>query len=216
MNNTVLEFKDVTQTFGSGNTLKHVLKHINLKVKENTLNLILGPSGSGKSTLIYLASLLLHPTTGEIVLNGLNTSELTLSERSKLRREEIGVIYQRENLLTYLNMLENVTLPMIKTDPVKAGKQLHEMGLENIKEYPAETTMMNQQLVTLTRAIINNPSLLLADEPTGELNTGESIELLKKLKKLGKTIIITSDNPELIKYADKTYNLHDGLLKTNP
>ena len=136
-------------------------------------------------------------------------------ERSRLRRDEIGVIYQRENLLPYLNLLENIMLPMRDPDGEQARKLSSKISLANLSAHPAETGILDQQRAALARAMINNPSILLADEPTGELNTKETGNLVDTIRELSRTCIMTSNNKELQDYSDNIYHLYDGVLRND-
>jgi len=210
----ILEFQDISKTFGDHITKIDALKGINLEIKKNTLNLILGPSGSGKSTLINLASLLVTPTKGKILIKGKNTSKMSKSKRSGIRRNEIGIIYQRDNLFPYLTILENVMVPMISNDKEKTRKILKKVDLSEINKFPHEISIADQQRVVLSRALINNPSLLLADEPTGELNLVDSKRLINLIKEVGNkcAVLIASNNFDLEKYFDNVFSLQDGVL----
>ena len=185
MNNVVLEFKEVWKIYGTRETKLTALKGINLKLKRNSLNLVLGASGSGKTTLSNIASLLDTPKNGKIIINGQDTSNLSSSTRSNIRRNKIGIIYQRANLFPYLNILENTMLPMISPDKDKALKALKMVGLTETHKFPDEISMEKQQRAALARAIINDPDLIIADEPTGELDKKSTeiiIDLITEIK----------------------------------
>jgi putative ABC transport system ATP-binding protein len=215
MTNYVLEMQSVSKTYGQDQTRYIALQDIDLKLTEKSLNLIVGPSGSGKSTLINLASLLDTPSQGKILIKEQNLSNLGETDRSKFRRREIGIIYQRNNLFTFLNILENVMTPMLLKDRNKAQKLLNKMGIYDLKKFPEELSILDQQKITLSRALINEPCLLLADEPTGELNTHDQGQIMNLFQELSKeiTIILVSNNQDLMKYCDNIYNLQDGFLK---
>jgi len=214
MNNSILEFQNISKFFGENKTEIEALKETNLEIKKNSLNLILGPSGSGKSTLLNLASLLDNPTNGKILIKGKNTSKMSKSERSWIRREEIGIIYQRDNLFPYLNILENVMIPMISKDKEKALEILKNAELSEINKFPHEISLADQQRVVLSRALINNPSLLLADEPTGELNSEESEKLINLIKKVIDkcAVLIATNNYDLEKHFQNVFLLKSGIL----
>lgn len=211
----ILEFWDVWKSFGENKTKIDALKGINLKFSDNSINLILGPSGSGKSTLLNLASLLDAPTNGEISIFGKNTSKLSKLERTRIRRNEIGIIYQRDNLFPFLNVLENTMVSMINPDKNKAVNILKNVGLVEINKFPDEISVEDEQKVALARAMINNPSILLADEPTGELNSENADELMNLLKSFGDccTVLIASNNPDLLKYCDNVFLIKDGIIE---
>lgn len=214
MNNYILEFQGVWKTFGKNKIKLDALKRIDFKIKKNSLNIILGPSGSGKSTLLNLVSLLDTPTKGNILIKEKDASKMSQSERSKFRRKEIGIIYQRDNLFPYLNVLENVMVPMVMQNKEEAVKILKMVGLDDINKFPDEISVEDQQKVALARALINNPSFLLADEPTGELNSGNAVDLINLIKSIGCncTVLITSNNLDLFKYCDNMFFLKDGIL----
>ncbi|MGO9387432.1 MAG: ABC transporter ATP-binding protein [Methanobacterium sp.] len=214
MNDNVLEFHNIFKTFGVGRTRIDALKDVNLIIESKSLNLILGSSGSGKSTLLNLASLIDTPTNGDLLLKDINTNKLSDSEKSRIRRDEIGIIYQRDNLFPYLNILENVMVPRVGDDKIKAVKLLKIVGLEDVSKFPNEISIMDQQRVAFSRALINNPSLLLADEPTGELNSEDAKELLNLIRDVGGKcgVLIASNNSDLSEYCDKIFYLKDGIL----
>lgn len=215
MNNTILEFQEVWKTYGSNETRLTALKGINLGLEKNSLNLLLGPSGSGKTSLLNLAGLLDTPTNGKIIFNGKNTSILSKPERSNVRRNRIGIVYQRSNLFPYLNLLENTMLPMISHDEDAALKTLKTVGLTEIDVFPDEISIEKQQKAAFARAMINDPSLIIADEPTGELNkkdTEQIIDLILHIKSKH-TILMASNNTDLIEYCDELFSLEDGKIK---
>ncbi len=215
MINNILEFKEVWKTYGDDRTKITALKGINLELKKNSLNLILGPSGSGKTTLLNLASLLDSPTNGEIIINGQDTSKLSKSGRTKIRRNRIGIVYQRANLFPYLNILENIMLPMISKDINNASKTLNKVGIVETSKFPDEISIEKQQRAALARAMINDPHLIIADEPTGELDkksTEAVMDLIIKMKNKH-TILMLSNNDDLKEYCDELFLIKDGYLQ---
>lgn len=215
MNNDILKFQEVWKTYGANKTKITALKGINLELKKNSLNLILGPSGSGKTTLLNLSSLLDTPTSGKIILNGQDTSQLSKSERSKIRRNKIGIVYQRANLFPYLNLLENTMLPMISKDMTNASKVLNNVGIVEISKFPDEISIEKQQRVALARSMINDPNLIIADEPTGELDkesTEAVMDLIMQIKSKH-TILMLSNNLNLTEYCDELFLIKDGHLQ---
>jgi putative ABC transport system ATP-binding protein len=202
------------KTFIQGDTKINALKDVTLKIIDNSLNIIIGPSGAGKSTLISLASLLEFPTSGEVSINGILTMNLSESERSLIRRQEIGVIYQRDNLLPYLTVLENVSVPQIVNSKGDAETILKKVGLTEIDKFPSEISLLDQQKTALARALVNNPSILLADEPTGELNQEETKNYLELMAEftVKTAILVVSNNPELEEYFDNVFYLSEGKL----
>ncbi|MCE5214264.1 MAG: ATP-binding cassette domain-containing protein [Methanobacterium sp.] len=211
-----LELQRVTKTYQHGDVSKVALKDVTLKIKKESFNLIIGPSGSGKSTLINIASLLNTPTSGEIIITGKKTSTLSKNEKFTIRRDDIGIIYQRDNLFPYLNVLENVTLSQNTNDKEYARELLNQIGLKKESDkFPSEISIFNQQKTALARALINKPSIILADEPTGELNYIESEEYLNLIKKPTKdcAVLVVSDDTGLEELFDNRFFLSEGNLK---
>jgi len=217
MNDAIIEFRDVWKTYGKEKTEINALKGINFSLKKNSVNLILGPSGSGKTTLLNIASLMDTPTKGMVKIKGRSTPGLSKSQRSRIRMNEIGIIYQRSNLFPYLNILENTMLPMISPDKNRALELLKNMEITEINKFPQELSIEEQQRAALARAMINDPSLILADEPTGELDSGDTDIILELIKDIGhRTIIlIVSNNSDLVKYADNLFFIKNGKLEKN-
>ena len=217
MNDAIIEFRDVWKTYGKEKTEINALKGINFSLKKNSVNLILGPSGSGKTTLLNIASLMDTPTKGMVKIKGRSTPGLSKAQRSRIRMNEIGIIYQRSNLFPYLNILENTMLPMISPDKNRALELLKNMEITEINKFPQELSIEEQQRAALARAMINDPSLILADEPTGELDSGDTDIILELIKDIGhRTIIlIVSNNSDLVKYADNLFFIKNGKLEKN-
>lgn len=215
MNNNILEFKEVWKTYGDDKSKITALKGINLELKKGSLNLILGPSGSGKTTLLNLASLLDAPTNGAIIINGQDTSKLSKSERSEVRRSEIGIVYQRANLFPYLNILENTMLPMISKDINNASKILNNVGIVETSKFPDEISIEKQQRAALARSAINYPHLIIADEPTGELDKKSAESLLNLIIEMKNkhTILMLSNNADLKEYCEELFLIKDGYLQ---
>jgi len=214
---SVLEFQDVWKIYQMGDEKINALAGVNLKINESSFTSIMGPSGSGKSTLLHVAGILDMPSKGILMMNGKNTSTLSSKEQAKFRRNEIGFVFQRFNLLPQLSALENVLLPMIESDPEKAKESMDKMGLEGkYDKLPSQLSGGEQQRVSIARALINDPSLILADEPTGELDTKNAeviMGILQDLnKKQGVTIIIVTHNPMAAEFADKTIEMRDGNI----
>lgn len=214
---SVLEFQDVWKIYQMGDEKINALAGVNLKINESSFTSIMGPSGSGKSTLLHVAGILDMPSKGTLMMNGKNTSTLSSKEQAKFRRNEIGFVFQRFNLLPQLSALENVLLPMIESDPEKAKESMDKMGLEGkYDKLPSQLSGGEQQRVSIARALINDPSLILADEPTGELDTKNAeviMGILQDLnKKQGVTIIIVTHNPMAAEFADKTIEMRDGNI----
>jgi putative ABC transport system ATP-binding protein len=216
-NNNVLEFKDVWKIYQMGDEKINALAGVNLNIRDGSFTSIMGPSGSGKSTLLHVGGILDMPTRGNLLLNGKDTSTLSGKEQARFRRNEIGFVFQRFNLMPQLSALENVLLPMIKPDLEKAKELLDKMGLEGKhNKRPSQLSGGEQQRVSIARALINNPSLILADEPTGELDTKNAeviMGILQDLnKKEGVTIIIVTHNPLAAEFTDEIIEMRDGNI----
>lgn len=212
----ILELKDIGRTYHhqSGQQVQ-ALQKISLNIKRGSLTVIIGPSGSGKSTLIKTAGLLEKPTQGSVVFQGMETRDLSPGERAKLIRRHIGFILGYSSLIPYLTLLENVMLPMINSDTEKAKNILRNVGLTELKKYPEQISSLKKQRVALARALINQPPIILCDEPTGKLGSGSTrkfMDLFGNLKD-DLTVIIASNNDLLASYADNLFYIKDGVLK---
>ncbi|WP_424353808.1 ABC transporter ATP-binding protein [Methanobacterium sp. MBAC-LM] len=217
MNNDVLEFNEVWKTYRMGSEDIQALRGVNLTVNSGSFIAIMGPSGSGKSTLLHLAGILDTPTKGTVLLNEKNIKEYTKDEQANLRRANIGFVFQRFNLMPQLTALENVMLPMISPDSGKAKKLLDKVGLsDKYNRYHTQLSGGEQQRVSIARALANDPSLLLADEPTGELDTENAMIIMELLQELnqndGLTIVGVTHNPLSAKYADEVIRMQDGNI----
>ena len=217
MNNDVLVFNHVWKTYQMGTEEVMALQGVNLIINEGSFTALMGPSGSVKSTLLHLAGILDTPTKGAVLMNGKNIKEYSLKEQAKLRRANIGFIFQRFNLMQQLTAVENVKLPMISPDSKKAKKLLDKVGLsDKYDRYHTQLSGGEQQRVSIARALANDPSLLLADEPTGELDTKNTkiiMELLRELnEKDGLTILEVTHDPLCAEYANKVIKMQDGNI----
>lgn len=212
----ILEIKEAWKTYKMGSEEINALQGVNFKLKENSFLAVMGPSGSGKSTLLHLAGILDLPTRGEVILQGKNVKELSSKKQAKLRRTKIGFVFQRFNLLSQLTAEENVMLPMIKPDKEKARKILDRVGLEGkYDRLPTQLSGGEEQRVAIARSLANDPLLILADEPTGELDTANSrmiMDLLTNLNQEGMSIIIVTHDPMAAEYAHKTVEMRDGKI----
>jgi len=220
----VIELKNVSKHYEMGEEIVKALDKINIKIKKGDFVAIMGPSGSGKSTGMNLIGSLDYSTKGEIYLEGENIEDLTESELAQIRGKKIGFIFQSFNLIPTLTALENIILPMTfqnveKEERIeKAKKLLKLVELEDrMNHYPNQLSGGQQQRVAIARSLANDPEIILADEPTGNLDTktGEIvIEFLEKLNKEGKTIIIITHDPDLAKnHANIIYWLKDGAIE---
>jgi len=223
-NNTLIELKDVWKTYRMGQVDVHALKGANLKIQKGEFIAITGASGSGKSTMMHLVGCLDTPSQGEILLEGENISSMTRSELSEVRGKKIGFIFQQFNLIPTLNAIENVTLPLEfqdnlnKTTKARAEELLGMVRLKDrLNHRPSELSGGQAQRVAIARSLANNPEIILADEPTGNLDsqTGQYImDFLCNLhKKEGKTIIIVTHDLDLVKYAKRIVILKDGKIE---
>lgn len=213
----ILDIKGAWKTYKMGAEEINALQGVNLKIGEGSFVAVMGPSGSGKSTLLHLAGTLDLPTKGDVSIGGKKVSELSSKEQAYLRRSQIGFVFQRFNLLSQLTALENVMLPMIKPDKERAKEILDRMGLEGkYHRLPSQLSGGEQQRVAIARSLANDPILILADEPTGELDTKNSrmiMELLTELNKEGMTIIIVTHDPMAAEYAQITVQMQDGEIR---
>lgn len=221
-----LEIKDLYRSFKQGSQTVEVLKGVNLDIEKGEVIALIGPSGSGKSTLLQIAGLLEKPSKGEVYLDGQKCSKLGDAMRTVMRRDYLGFVYQYHNLLPDFDAVENVMLPQLiagvktKVAREKAEWLLKRLGLEKrFKHRPAELSGGEQQRVAIARALANTPKLLLADEPTGNLDpkTSEIVfaELLSIVKETGLSALIATHNFELANKMDRKVQLADGKLVDN-
>ncbi len=219
-----LELKGVRRTYQQGGKILEILSSADLRVKKGEIVALVGPSGSGKSTLLHVAGLLDRPQEGEITLCGQECKNLPEGKRTEIRRKNLGFVYQYHHLLAEFSALENIVLPQIinglgKAEAaVRAMELLDYMGLSDRAEHrPGQLSGGEQQRVAIARALANAPWLLLADEPTGNLDphTAESVFnlLLKLVKGSGLAALIATHNPDLAKRMDRAVTLEDGALK---
>ena len=222
--NPILELKDLSKEFENLNNKLIVLKRINLKLFKGQCIGLIGPSGSGKTTLLQIAGLLDNPTNGHVIIKEKNCGVLKEEERNVIRKKHIGFVYQNFFLLNDFSALENVIIPqMINGSNYKTAKNysikiLKNVGLQNkLYNKPKELSGGEKQRVAICRAIANNPDIILADEPTGNLdsaNTKIIMSLIKQLvKKYKISFIIATHNLNLVKNFDKIVKINDGLLK---
>ncbi|KGI56114.1 ABC transporter ATP-binding protein [Campylobacter sp. MIT 97-5078] len=212
----IIKVEHLSKNFGE---LK-ALQDINFSLKTGQWLSIMGPSGSGKSTLLNILSLLDKPSLGHYLLDGISTDELDEEAKIKIRREKIGLIFQQFHLIPYLNALENVMLAQYYHSSIEqsdAKVVLEKVGLAHrLTHLPSQLSGGEQQRLCIARALINNPELLLADEPTGNLDEANEqivLELLQELKKEGKSIVLITHNESLAKQADEMIILAHGVMK---
>tara|TARA_B110000967_G_scaffold206717_1_gene254103 strand:+ start:1395 stop:2078 length:684 start_codon:yes stop_codon:yes gene_type:complete len=223
MNNNILEIKKINKNFQHRNGLVEIFKDVNLKIKKGDLVALVGPSGSGKSTLLNMISLIDTPTSGKIILNNRDVKNLNEEIKDDIRKRYVSMIFQHNNLLNDFTALENVLMPLIireekiKSSQKKAEKILASFNLKNrLNHFPDELSGGEQQRVAIARALISETDLILADEPTGNLDYKTSYEIFSyflKLKKLNKTIIFATHNRDLANKADYKLSISDGNIK---
>jgi len=220
----LLEAKGLNKTYRMGKVLVPALREITFDVKEGEFVAVFGPSGSGKSTLLHLLGGLDRPDEGEVSIDGISFSTLNNNELAEVRLRKIGFVFQFFNLLPRLNALRNVELPLTLADLPekesikKAEDMLKLVGLEDrMNHKPSEMSGGEQQRVAMARALINDPKIVLADEPTGNLDTttgGEIVQLLKRLNKEKKqTFVVVTHDPAIAETADRIIYLKDGLVQ---
>ena len=220
---SVIDIKNLSKLYGFGDATTVALDEIDLEVKKGEFIAIMGPSGSGKTTLMNIIGLLDRPTSGIYKLNEKNVSRLRPNKQAKSRRDNIGFIFQSYNLLPRLNIVDNVALPLaykgvpLVTRLMRAQDMLENVGLQDRQYYmPYQLSGGQLQRVSVARALINKPSIILADEPTGNLDTDNSeliMELLRRVHNKGNTIIMVTHNPDLTRYADRVIYLRDGRIQ---
>ena len=223
MNKILLEISNLKKNFNHTNRIITLFENFNLKIKEGELVALIGPSGSGKSSLLHLIALLDKPSKGMIIINKQNTENLNDLQRDEIRRKTISIIFQDNNLLNDFTAIENIMMPLIikgeKTEIIdqKVEKILKEVKMLNRKNhFPNELSGGEQQRIAIARALISETSIILADEPTGNLDfktSKEIFSLFVKLKKLKKTIIFATHNRELANKADYKLFISDGNIK---
>lgn len=227
MQKPIIQLKNVWKTYKIGKVPLNVLKDVSLEIFPGEFVVILGPSGSGKSTLMNQVGILDTPTKGTIFLEGYDISKLNEDDLAKMRGKTIGFVFQQFHLMPTLTALENVILPAIfqkitEKERIERGKKLLELvGLgDRINHKPSELSGGQQQRVAIARSLINNPDIILADEPTGNLDSTSGQAVMNLLHKLHredkKTIILVTHDLDLVKYSQKTVHLKDGrIIKKN-
>jgi putative ABC transport system ATP-binding protein len=222
MNDSVIHLEGVTKVFLTDEVETHALAGVHLEIKKGEYFSISGPSGCGKSTLLSILGLLDSPTDGTYQLNGKPVQDLSMSERARVRNREIGFIFQAFNLIGDLTVYENVELPLTYRGMPSAERKkrvqesLDKVGMAHrMKHYPSQLSGGQQQRVAVARALCGQPAILLADEPTGNLDSrnGEAVmDLLRGLHREGATICMVTHDPRYARYADRTIHLFDGRV----
>lgn len=221
--NNLIELKDINKYYKMGKEKFHVLKSINVNIKEGDFVMIMGKSGSGKTTLLNILAFLDKFDDGLYYFNDENVSNLNENQRSVFRNKHIGFIFQQFNLIETLNIYQNIELPLLydgklnRTERENIIKEkLEQVGLlEKIKSMPLQLSGGQQQRIAIARSLVNSPKLIFADEPTGALDSETSsdiMNLLKELNEQGKTIIMVTHDNDLVRYATKVIRLKDGVL----
>jgi len=221
-NGTMIRMENITKVFYTDEVETHALSGIHMEIRKGEYVSIAGPSGSGKSTLLALIGLLDSPTDGTYVLNGQPVANLKINERSRIRNREIRFIFQSFNLIGDLNVYENVELPLTyRGMPSAERKQRVQTALERVgmshrtKHYPSQLSGGQQQRVAVARALAGSPSILLADEPTGNLDSRNAeavMDLLRDLHQEGATICMVTHDPRFAKHAERQIHLFDGRV----
>ena len=223
--NVVIKLSGLTKRFGYGDATSFALKDFDLEVKRGEFIMIMGPSGFGKTTLLNIIGLLDRSTDGEYILNGEDVSDISSSRQARLRARKIGFIFQDFNLIQNLTVIENVALPLVyvnrpRTVRLKAASNALGRFHLSEKEYyrPSQLSGGQKQRVAIARAIVSDPEIILADEPTGNLDSRSSSIVMDELKAIheeGNTIIMVTHNPALTVYATRVINMLDGQIHTD-
>ncbi|MEY4278381.1 MAG: hypothetical protein RL377_385 [Bacteroidota bacterium] len=222
---SVIQLRDIQKSYFMANQAIPVLKGINLDINRNEYVALMGPSGSGKSTLMNILGCLDSPTSGMYSLNGHDVSKMTDDELAGIRNIEIGFVFQQFNLLPRLSAAENVALPLVyagisKKERIdRAMVALEKVGLAERSHHKSNELSGGQiQRVAIARALVNNPSILLADEPTGNLDSKTSVEVMElfgKIQAAGNTVVLVTHEEDIAQYAHRVVRLRDGLIETD-
>ncbi len=225
MANEIISLSNISRVYNLGSETIYALRDISLKIFKNEYVALMGPSGSGKSTLMNILGCLDTPSGGEYVLNGLSVARMSDNELAEVRNKEIGFVFQTFNLLPRQSALENVMLPLVYAGISKAERQqkaehaLEQVGLKDrMLHRPNELSGGQRQRVAVARALVNDPAIILADEPTGNLDSKTSVEIMglfETIHKHGNTIIVVTHEEDIAKYAHRIVRVKDGLVEND-
>lgn len=219
----LIELRSVAKTYSSGGLPVAALKKVDLEINEGEMVAIMGPSGSGKSTMLTVLGAMNPPSTGNVVVDGIDVYSLSAERRADFRHEYLGFVFQQQHLVPYLTAAENVMLPLAISR--RSQREQFEMALaaltrvglgDKAHRLPGQLSGGEQERVAIARAVVNEPPIILADEPTGCLDTETGCEvmgLLRSLNKEGLTVLIVTHNPDNIRFVDRTVRLRDGLVE---
>jgi len=217
----MIHVRDLRKTYRVGEVDVHALRGVDMDVSHGEFLAVVGPSGSGKSTLFNILGGLAAPSSGEVLIDGVDLRKLSDSQRTELRQRKVGFVFQKYNLLPTLSAADNIELAQalagIKERPADFDQTLQLLGIKSrLHHKPSSLSAGEQQRVAIARALVNQPALLLADEPTGNLDTANSdavLDILRNLnKRIGQTILMITHNPEAAAYADRTVTMRDGIV----
>lgn len=225
MANSLIKITNIKRDFPLGNEIVYVLKGIDLEIKKGEYVALMGPSGSGKSTLMNILGCLDTPTSGTYILNGKHVSEMQDDELAGIRNKEIGFVFQTFNLMPRTTALDNVALPMVyagfsKSERVaRATEVLKQVGLDDRMDHkPNQLSGGQRQRVAVARALVNKPSIILADEPTGNLDSKTSVEIMNLFNEIhtnGNTVILVTHEEDIAAYAHRIIRLRDGIIESD-
>lgn len=225
MSQPIIEIKGITRDFPLGEEIIHVLKGIDLTINKGEYVALMGPSGSGKSTLMNILGCLDTPTSGSYVLNGKHVSEMHDDELAEIRNKEIGFVFQTFNLMPRTTALDNVALPMVYAGKSKnerskrATEVLTQVGLQDRMDHkPNQLSGGQRQRVAVARALVNKPAIILADEPTGNLDSKTSVEIMNLFDEIhanGNTVILVTHEEDIAAHAHRIIRLRDGMIETD-
>lgn len=224
-NKVVISIRDISKVYRMGAEVIKALKSVSLDINHNEYVALMGPSGSGKSTLMNILGCLDSPSTGSYILNNIDVSRMDDGDLAEVRNKQIGFIFQTFNLLPRLSSLDNVALPLVYAGISKnqrrdkAAEALNKVGLgDRMSHKPNELSGGQRQRVAIARALVNNPSIILADEPTGNLDTKTSIEIMsifEDIHNAGNTVILVTHEPDIAEHAHRIVRLRDGLVESD-